>query len=57
MGMLLVAVAWTIVNDGPDSPVTDDSTYSIFVGARSNRDLVHVDGAGIDWDWDSRDEG
>jgi hypothetical protein len=50
-------LAWTFVNDRPDSPVTDDSTYSIFVGARSNRDLVHVDDAGIAWDWDSRDEG
>jgi hypothetical protein len=45
-----------IVNDRPDSPVTDASTYSIFVGARSNQDLIHVDDAGIAWDWDSRDE-
>ena len=49
-------LAWTIVNDRPDSPVTDASTYSIFVGARANRDLVHVDDAGVAWDWDSRDE-
>jgi hypothetical protein len=25
-------LAWTMVNDRPDSPVTDASTYSIFVG-------------------------
>jgi len=49
-------LAWTMVNDQPDSPVTDTSTYSIFVAARSNRDLIHIDDAGIDWDRDSRDE-
>jgi hypothetical protein len=49
-------LAWTIVNDGPDSPVTDASTYSIFVGAHSNQDLIRVDDAGIAWDWDSRNE-
>jgi hypothetical protein len=49
-------LAWTIVNDRPDSPVTDASTYAIYVGARSNQDLAHVDDAGIAWDWDSRDE-
>jgi hypothetical protein len=32
-------LAWTTVNDRPDVPVTGASTYSIFVGARSNRDL------------------
>ena len=40
-------LAWTMVNDRPDSPVTDASTYSIFVGARSNQDLIHVDDAGM----------
>lgn len=45
-----------MVNARPDSPVTDASTYSIFVGARSNQDLVHVNDAGIAWDWDSRNE-
>lgn len=49
-------LAWTMVNDRPDSPVTDASTYSIFVSARSNRDLIHIDDARIAWDWDSRDE-
>lgn len=50
------SLAWTMVNDQPDSPVTDASTYSIFVGARSNQDLIQVDDAGIAWDWDSRSE-
>jgi hypothetical protein len=49
-------LAWTMVNDRPGSPVTDSSTYSILVGARSNQDLIHVDDAGIAWDWDSRNE-
>jgi len=45
-----------MVNDRPGSPVTDSSTYSILVGARSNQDIIHVDDAGIAWDWDSRDD-
>ena len=49
-------LAWTMVNDRPGSPVTDSSTYSILVGARSNQDIIHVDDAGIAWDWDSRDD-
>jgi len=49
-------LAWTMVNDRPDSPVTGASTYSIFVGARSNHDLIHVDDAGIAWDSDTRNE-
>jgi hypothetical protein len=49
-------LAWTMVNNRADSPVTDASTYSIFVGARSNQDLVHVDDSSIAWDWDSRNE-
>jgi hypothetical protein len=49
-------LAWTMINDRPDSPVTDASTYSIFVAARSNQDLTHADDAGIAWDWDSRNE-
>jgi hypothetical protein len=49
-------LAWTMVNDLPDSRVTGASTYSIFVGARSNRDLARIGDAGITWDWDSRDE-
>jgi hypothetical protein len=49
-------LAWTTVNDRPDSPVTDASTYSILAGARSNQDLIHVDDAGIAWDWDPRNE-
>jgi hypothetical protein len=49
-------LAWTMVNDRPDSPVTDASAYSILVSARSNQDLLHVDDAGIAWDYDSRNE-
>lgn len=49
-------LAWTMVNDRPESPVTDSSTYSIFVGARSSQDLIQVDDPGIAWDWDSRNE-
>jgi hypothetical protein len=49
-------LAWTMVNDRPDSLVTDASTYSIFASARSNQDLAQVDDAGIAWDWDSRNE-
>jgi hypothetical protein len=45
-----------MVNDRPDSLVTDASTYSIFASARSNQDLAQVDDAGIAWDWDSRNE-
>lgn len=45
-----------MVNDRPGTPVTEASTYSIFVGARSNPDLIHVDDAGIAWDTDTRDE-
>jgi hypothetical protein len=36
-------LAWTMVNDRPDSPVTGASTYSIFVGARSNQDLIRIE--------------
>jgi hypothetical protein len=49
-------LAWTIVNDRPGAPVTDESYYSIFVAARSNDQLAGVGDAGIDWDWDSRNE-
>jgi hypothetical protein len=49
-------IAWTLVNDWPGTPVTDDSYYSIFVAARSNDDLAPVDSVGIPWDWDSRNE-
>jgi hypothetical protein len=49
-------LAWTMVNDQPDAPVTDASTYSILVAARSNQDLIQLDDAGIAWDWDSRNE-
>ena len=49
-------LAWTMINDRPDSPVTDASTYSIVVTARSNQDLIQVDDTGIAWDWDSRNE-
>ena len=49
-------LAWTMVNDRPDRPVTDASTYSIFVGTRSNQDLIHVNDADIAWNWDSRNE-
>ena len=45
-----------MVNDRPDSRVTDASTYSIFVGVRPNQDLTHIDDADIAWDWDSRDK-
>jgi hypothetical protein len=47
-------LAWTMVNDWPDSPVNDTSTYSIFVGARSIQDLIHADDTGIAWDSDPR---
>jgi len=43
-------LAWTMVNDRPDSPVTEASTYSILVGARSNQDLIHLDDTDIAWD-------
>lgn len=49
-------IAWTGVNDRPDSPVTDASTYSIFVAARSNQDLIHINDTDITWDTDSRNE-
>jgi hypothetical protein len=49
-------LAWTMVNGRPESPVTDSSTYSILVGARSIQDLIQADDAGIAWDWDSRNE-
>jgi hypothetical protein len=49
-------IAWTMVNDWPGAPVTDESYYSVYVGARSNDDLAPVDDADIRWDWDSRDE-
>ena len=49
-------LAWTMVDDRPGSPATDASTYSIFVGARSNQDLIHVDDAGLTWDADTRNE-
>jgi hypothetical protein len=48
-------LAWTMVNNR-HSPVTEASTYSIFVGARSNLDLVHVDDSNIAWDRDSRSD-
>jgi hypothetical protein len=48
-------LAWTMVNDR-HSPVTDASIYSIFIGARSNTDLIHIDDSSIAWDWDSRSE-
>jgi hypothetical protein len=43
-----------MVNDWPDSLVSEASTYSIFVGARSNQDLIHADDTGIAWDSDPR---
>lgn len=43
------ALAWTVANDRPDSPVTDASTYSILVGARSKPDLAVIDDSGITW--------
>jgi hypothetical protein len=49
-------LAWTMVNHRTDSPVTDTSTYSIFVAARSNRNLTHLDDGGIAWDLDSRNQ-
>lgn len=50
------ALAWTMVNDRPDAPVTSGSMYSIFVSARSNEALVDMDGFNIVWDWDSRSD-
>ena len=49
-------LAWTMVNDRPGAPVTDESYYSIFVAARSNYQLADMGDAGIGWDWDSRNE-
>lgn len=49
-------LTWTTASKRPDSPVTEASTYSIFVSARSNQDLTHLDDADITWDQDSRDE-
>ena len=49
-------IAWTMVNVGPETPVTAYSPYSVIVGARSNDDLAQVDDAGISWAWDSRNE-
>lgn len=43
-------LAWTVVNDRPGSPVTETSTFSIFVGARHNDDLLHLDDVAIAWD-------
>jgi hypothetical protein len=47
-------IAWTMANEGPNSQATDASTYTVLLGARSNQDLIHVDDAGITWDWDPR---
>jgi hypothetical protein len=49
-------LAWTMAHARPDSPVTDASTYSIFVAARSHQDLIPINDAGIAWDQDSRNE-
>jgi hypothetical protein len=49
-------LAWTMVNDRPGARVTDDSHYSIFVAARSDHLLAAVGDAGIEWDWDSRND-
>jgi hypothetical protein len=49
-------LAWTMVNDRPDALVTAASYFSIFVAARSNHQLAAVGDAGIDWDWDSRND-
>lgn len=49
-------LAWTMVNDRPDSPVTDASTYAMLASARANQDLVHVDDVGIAWAQDLRNE-
>ena len=49
-------LAWTMVNQRPEEPVTAVSPYSIVVGARSNDDLALADDAGILWSWDSRTE-
>jgi hypothetical protein len=49
-------LAWTVVNDSPDAAVNESSYYSIFIGARSNDELVILDDLGIEWDWSSRED-
>lgn len=47
-------LAWTFVNQMPDSPVKNPNLYGIAVSARSRQDLLRVDDSGIEWAWDSR---
>jgi hypothetical protein len=47
-------IAWTLVSQRPEAPVTAASPYSIVVGGRSNDDLARADDARISWSWDSR---
>jgi hypothetical protein len=47
-------LVWTVVNDSPDAVPNESSYHSIFIGARSNDELVVLDDLGIEWDWTSR---
>jgi hypothetical protein len=49
-------LAWTVVNDSPDAVANESSYHSIFIGARSNDELVILDDLGIEWDWTSRED-
>jgi hypothetical protein len=49
-------LAWTMVNDPPDSPVTETSRYSVLVAGLSAAALSDALGTWAGWDWDSRTE-
>ena len=49
-------LAWTVVNDSPDAVANESSYHSIFIGTRSNDELVVLDDLGIEWDWTSRED-
>jgi hypothetical protein len=49
-------LAWTVVNDSPDAVANESSYHSIFIGARSNDELVVLNDLGIEWDWTSRED-
>lgn len=42
------------VNDRPGTPITDDSLYEVFVGAKSNDDLAYLDQLDINWQHNTR---
>lgn len=47
-------LAWTMANEPPDTPVTPDTVYSVFVAAQSAEDLRTLNDSDISWDWDTR---